>query len=71
MIASDKKILDQPSPARADRLADGQFPLTHRAANLHHAGDVQAHDQQHRSGQGQRDGLKRPGTANAARLPIG
>ena len=55
-----QKILDQPSPARADRLADRQFPLAHRAANLHHAGDIQAHDQQHRSGQGQRDRLKRP-----------
>ena len=55
-----QEILDQPSPARADRLAYRQFPLTHRATNLHHAGDVQADDQQHHPGQGQRDGLKEP-----------
>ena len=59
-----QQMLHQPSPARADRLADGQFPLTHRAANLHHAGDIQAHDQQHRSGQGERDGLDDSGIAS-------
>ena len=46
-----QEILSQPCPAGADRLADGQLALAHRAAHLHHAGDIQAHDQQHHAGE--------------------
>ena len=42
------------------RVADGEFPLTHCAANQHHAGDIQRHNHQHRSGEGEPEGLDDP-----------
>ena len=53
-----EKIPDQAAAAGADRLADRQFAFSHRAANLHHAGDVQAHDEKHHARQREPDGLK-------------
>ena len=47
----EEQILNQPPAVGTDGLADGQLPLTRRAANQHHAGNVHAHDQQHHAGQ--------------------
>ena len=46
-----QEVLSKPQAARADRLADRQLALTHRAANLHHAGDIQRDDEQHHAGE--------------------
>ena len=55
-IDFSQQMPHQPFPARTKRLADRQFAFAHRAANLHHAGHVQAHDQQRYHHQGLPDG---------------
>ena len=49
--------LSKPQAARTDRLADRKLALTHRAANLHHPGDIQRDDEQHHAGEREPHGL--------------
>ncbi len=51
----EEQMPHETSPARAERRANGQLALTVGAANQHHAGDVQAHDHEHRSRQAEHD----------------
>ena len=57
--ASKNRCRDETPPARAERRADRQLALAVGAAHQHHAGDVQAHDQQHRSREAKQDAVTR------------
>ena len=63
----EEQMPDETSPARAERRADGQLALTVGAANQHHARDVQAHDQEHRSRQAEDDADRAPRLRTAGR----
>ena len=63
----EEQMLDETSPVRAERRADGQLALTAGAADQHHAGDVQAHDQEHRSRQAEDDADHAPALRTTGR----
>ena len=67
----EKQMLDEALPARAERRADGQLALAVGAANQHHAGDIQAHDHEHRSRQAQQDADDAPAFRTAGRTQRG
>ncbi len=56
----EEQMLDQSPPIRAERHADRELALASRAADQHHAGNIQAHDRQHRSHQAEQDGAHTP-----------
>ena len=51
----EEQMLDETSPVSAERGADAQLTLAGGAADHHHARDVQAHDEEHRSRQAEQD----------------
>ena len=63
----EEQMLDQSPPIRAERRANRQLALAAGAADQHHAGDVQAHDQQHRSRQAEQDADHAPALGTAGR----
>ena len=53
----EEQMSDQLPPSGAESGANRQLALAVGAADQHHAGDVQAHDEKHRSRQCEPDGL--------------